>query len=179
MVSKTWYLLDILDISPFLYYRKSLISDKEGEETPHNIKTPLVFQDGDDNEVIISVGGPHAGAGRSPKCLMSKQYYLTNKSLHQLSMFSSKVDVIQVGNGICINILLVIPIIITIQGHMFQIYIMVSEIHENVGLALGIKIIVELEAAMSMRELKFKFMNRSVPEFPVNKIMVKPKRRKF
>ena len=33
----------------------------------------------------------------------------------------TKAKVIQVGNGASINILFIIPIIITIQGHMFEI----------------------------------------------------------
>ena len=53
---------------------------------------------------------------------MSKQYYLRNESLHGLPKFNSKAKVIKVGNGESINILLIIPIIITIQGHMFAIY---------------------------------------------------------
>ena len=56
--------------------------------------------------------------------------------------------------------------IIMVQGwHIFEIYMMVSETHKNVDLILGIKNIVEFEALIIMRELKFKFINRSVPYF--------------
>ena len=55
------------------------------------------------------------------KSYISKQYSLRNKSLHGSLKFSSKVKVIHVGNGESVNILLIIPIIITIQGHMFEI----------------------------------------------------------
>ena len=37
------------------------------------------------------------------------------------------------------SILFVIPIIVDIQGHRFEVYTLVSEIHENVDLVLGIK----------------------------------------
>ena len=37
------------------------------------------------------------------------------------------------------------PIIIDIHEHRFEIYTLVSEIHENVDLVLGIKNIFELE----------------------------------
>ena len=80
--------------------------------------------------------------------------------------FRSKVKVIQAGNAASVNILFSIPIIITIQGHMFDIYSMVSEMHDNVDWVLGVKDIVELEAEKSIRELKFKFLNGSVPVFP-------------
>ena len=50
-------------------------------------------------------------------------------------MFSSKPKVIQVwGDDASVNILFVIPIIVTIQGHMFAIYTNFYEIHDNVGL---------------------------------------------
>ena len=44
---------------------------------------------------------------------------------------------IQVGNGQYIGMLLVIPVIIDIHGHRFEIFTLVSEIHENVDLGSG------------------------------------------
>ena len=35
--------------------------------------------------------------------------------------------------------LFIIPVIIEVHGHRFEIYTLVSEIHENVDLVLGIK----------------------------------------
>ena len=49
-------------------------------------------------------------------------------------MFSSHTKVIQVQNDVSDNILFIIPNIDTIQGQMFEIYIMVSEKHDNVDL---------------------------------------------
>ena len=63
----------------------------------------------------------------------------------------------------------IIPIMITIQGHMFEIYTMVPEIHDNVDFLLGVNNFVELEGEISMRYLTFKFLNRTVPIFPVHK----------
>ena len=71
---------------------------------------------------------------------MSKSHYLNCKSLHFLSMFASKTQRIQVGNGQYISFLFIIPIIVDIHGHRFKMYTLVSEIHENVDLVLGIKI---------------------------------------
>ena len=51
---------------------------------------------------------------------------------------------IQVGNGHYVNILSVVPIIIEISGHRFEIYTLVCEIHENVDIVLGIKNVFEL-----------------------------------
>ena len=41
-------------------------------------------------------------------------------------------QIIQVGNRQCIGILFIIPVIVEIHGHRFEIYTLVSEIHENV-----------------------------------------------
>ena len=47
--------------------------------------------------------------------------------------------------GQLISVLFIIPIIVDIHGHRFEIYTSVSEIHGNVDLVLGIKNIFELE----------------------------------
>ena len=73
------------------------------------------------------------------KLFMSKSYYLHCKSLHLLPEFASKTQIIQVGNGQYVNVLFVIPIIIEISGHRFEIYTLVSKIHEKVDIILGIK----------------------------------------
>ena len=62
---------------------------------------------------------------------------------------------------------------------MCEIYTMVSEIHINVDLVLGVKHYVELEGEISRRELTFKFLNRAVPTFPVHKEIIKPKERRY
>ena len=80
---------------------------------------------------------------------MSKSYYLHCKSLHSLPKFTSETQKIQVGNGQCVNVPFVIPIMIEISGHRFKIYMLVSEIHENVDFVLGIKKVVELEGVIN------------------------------
>ena len=56
---------------------------------------------------------------------------------------------------------------------------MVSEIHENVDLVLGIKIIFELEGVINSRGCHFEFMNRSVPIYPEKEIILKPDEQKL
>ena len=56
---------------------------------------------------------------------------------------------IEVGNGQFFGILFIIPIIVDIHGHRFEVCILVSEIHENVDLVLGIKNIFELEGVIN------------------------------
>ena len=60
-------------------------------------------------------------------------------SLHSLPKFSSKTQRIHVGNGQFVSVLFIIPIIIDVHRHRFEIYTLVFEIHENIDLVLGIK----------------------------------------
>ena len=73
----------------------------------------------------------------------------------------------QVGNRESVNNLFIIPIVIKIKGNMFEIYNMVSEIHDNGGLVLAVKSFAELEGEISMRKLTFKFPFRIIPIFSV------------
>ena len=73
---------------------------------------------------------------------------------------------IQVGNGQCISVLFIIPVIIEVHGHRFEIYTLVSKIHENVDLVLGIKNVFKLEGIINSRDCRFEFLNRSVPIYP-------------
>ena len=88
------------------------------------------------------------------------------KSLHTLPKVAASTQRIQVGNGQCISVLFIIPVIIEVHGHRFEIYTLVSKIHENVGLVLGIKNVFELEGVINSRDCRFEFLNRLVPIYP-------------
>ena len=109
------------------------------------------------------------------KSYMFKSYYLRCKSLHSLSKFASQTQRIQVGNGQYISVLFIIPALIHIHEHRFEIFTLVSEIHENVDLVLGIKNIFELEGIINSQESCFIFLNRSIPFFSKEQIILKPK----
>ena len=66
------------------------------------------------------------------------------KLLHSLPKFASKTQRIQVGNGQFVSVLFVILVIIDVHEHKFEINTLVSEIHENVHLVLGLKNIFKL-----------------------------------
>ena len=73
------------------------------------------------------------------KSFMSKSFY---NVLHITPLYPSlhlKMLRIQVGNGQFVSVLFIIPVIVDIHGHRFEIYTLVSEIHENIDLVLGIK----------------------------------------
>ena len=86
---------------------------------------------------------------------------------------------IQVGNGQYVGVLFVIPVIISIQNHIFEIFMIVSEIHENVDLVLGIKNLFKLESVIDSGDSCLSFLNRSIPFFAKEAIEVQPKEQKL
>ena len=117
--------------------------------------------DGTDCDVLIDTG--------TSKSFMSKSFFLQCKFLHTMPKFTSTTQRIQVGNGQYVGVLFVIPVIITIQSHRFEIFTLVSEIHENVDLVLGIKNLFELEGVIDSWNSCFSFLNRSIPFFSKRK----------
>ena len=88
----------------------------------------------------------YTGASKS---FMLKSYYMHCRSLHSSPKFTSKTQRIQLGNGEFVSVLFIIQVIVDIHGHRFEIYTLVSEIHENVDLVLGIKNVFELEGVIN------------------------------
>ena len=97
--------------------------------------------DGTECQILLDTG--------ASKSFMSKSYYMHCKSLHSLPKFVYKTQRIQVGNGQLVSVLFIIPVIVDIHGHRFEIHTLASEIHENVDLVLGIKNVFELERVIN------------------------------
>ena len=91
--------------------------------------------DGTECDILVDTG--------ASKLYMSKSYFMRCKSLHSLPKFTSTTTRIQLGNGQYVGVLFVIPVIMTIQSHRFEIFTLVSEIHENVDLVIGFKNLFE------------------------------------
>ena len=87
--------------------------------------------DGMECQILLDTG--------ATKSYMSKSYYLQCKTLHALPKFSSNTQRIQVVNGQYVSVLFVIPMIVDIHRHRFEIFALVSEIHDNVDLVMGTK----------------------------------------
>ena len=113
------------------------------------------------------------------KSFMSKSFYKHCKSLHSLPKTASRTQRIQVSNGQYVSVLFIILVIIDVHGHRFKFYTLVSEIHENVDLVLGIKNMFELEGVINSRDCCFKFLNRSVPISPEKEVILKPNEQKL
>ena len=101
------------------------------------------------------------------------------KPLHNLLKFAATKQRIQVRNGQCVSVLFIIPVIIEVHDQRFHIYTLVSEIHENVDLVLGIKNVFELEGVINSRDCRFEFLNRSVPIYPEKELILKPDEQKL
>ena len=126
--------------------------------------------DGTECQILLDTG--------ATKSYMSKSYYLRCKTLHSLPKFSSNTQRIQVGNGQYVSVLFVIPVI-SIHRHRFEIFTLVSEIHDNVDLVMGMKNIFELEGVIDSRDSCFNFLSRSIPFFPVMTVEIAPKSQKM
>ena len=94
------------------------------------------------------------------KSYTSISFYLKYKTLHALPKFASNIQKIQVGNGQYVGVLFIIPAIVDIYGHRFEVFTLISEIHENVDLVLGTKNVFEVEGGMDSCESCFNFLNR-------------------
>ena len=86
---------------------------------------------------------------------------------------------IQVGNGQYVSVLFVIPVIIDIHGHRFEIFTLVSEIHNNVDLVMRMKHILKLEGVIDSQDSNFSFLSRSIPFFLVMAVEIAPKMEKM
>ena len=123
--------------------------------------------DGTDCQILLDTG--------AMKSYMSKSYYLQCKTLHGLPKFTSNMQRIQVENGQYVSVLFVIPVIIDIHGHRFKIFTLVSKIHDNIDLVMGMKNIFELEGVIDLQDSCFSFLSRSIPFFPVTAAEIVPK----
>ena len=127
--------------------------------------------DGTECQILLNTG--------ATKSYMSKSYYLQCKTLPVLPKFSSNTQRIQVGNGQYVSVLFVNSVIIDIHGHRFEIFTLVTKIHDNVDLIMGMKNIFELEGVIDLRESCFSFLSRSISFFPVMTVEIAPKSQKM
>ena len=72
-------------------------------------------------------------------------------------------------------VLFIIPEVIDVYSHRFGVFTLVSEIHDNVDLVLGMKKVFELEDIIDMWDSSFKFLNRSIPFFSEEQTILKAK----
>ena len=127
--------------------------------------------DGTEYDILVDTG--------VSKSYMSKFWFMRCKILHSLPKVTSTTTRFQVGNGQYVGVLFIIPVIMTIQNHQFEIFTLVSEIPKNVDLVIGIKNLFELEGVIVSQDFCVNFLNRSIPFFPKEKVSVRPKEQRI
>ena len=71
---------------------------------------------------------------------------MQSRKLHALLKFVPTTQRIKVGNGQYVAVLFVVPVIIEIHHPLFEVFTLVSEIHDNVDLVLGKKMLMSWKA---------------------------------
>ena len=104
---------------------------------------------------------------------MSKGFYMRHPHLHKYPKFNSTIRNLQVGNRELVATLFVIPFIFKVGNHLFKVYTLVSEIQQNMDIILGVKNMFEIEGEVSCCTSQFKFLNRSLPIFPLSTQRIK------
>ena len=107
------------------------------------------------------------------KSYMSRGFYMRHLHLHDYPKFNLTIRNLQVGNGELVATLFVIPFICKVGNHLFKVYTLVSEIQQNMDIILGVKNMFEIEGEVSCRTSQFKFLNRSLPIFPLSTHRIK------
>ena len=151
--------------------RKSVIRAEESFPISGQGYTVGKLSDKTDCSVLIDMGASQS--------YMSKSFYMQSRILHALPKFAPTTQRIQVGKEQYVAVLLIVPVIIEIHDHLFEVFTLVSEIHDNVDLVLGMKNAYELEGIIDMRDSSFRFLNRSIPFFSKEQAVVKLKEKKF
>ena len=113
------------------------------------------------------------------KCYMSRAYFERNNLLHNLPRLKSTIKSLRVGNGNEVSAHFVIPVLLKIVGHKFEIYALVSDIQPSIDLVLGMKNMHEIEGELSPRNSEFRFLNRAVPLFTMENFSLKPGCKRF
>ena len=144
--------------------RKSVIRGEESFPISGQGYTVGKLSDKTECSILIDMG--------TSKSYMSKSFYMRSRILHTLPKFAPTTQRIQVANVQYVAVLFIIPVIIKVHGHIFKLFTLVSEIHDNVDLVLGMKNAYELEGIIDMPDSSFRFFSKE-------QVVVKPKERKF
>ena len=151
--------------------RKSVIRAEESFPISGQGYTVGKLSDKTDCSILLDTGASQS--------YMSKSFNIQSKILHTLHKFAPTTQRIQVGNGQYVAVLFIVPVIIEVHEHILKVFTLVSEIHDNVDLVLGMENAYELEGILDTRDSSFRFLNRSIPFFSKEQAVGKPKEKKF
>ena len=105
---------------------------------------------------------------------MPMEYFMKQPELQKLPKLTSQIKELTVGNGATLKIHFAICITVTVNDlYRFEIYTCVADIAPTVDLVIGIKNMAELEGDYLLRNMTFKFKNRS-PFIKAKKTVIVP-----
>ena len=81
--------------------------------------------------------------------LCLKHFILNCQLLHSLPKFVSRTKNILVGSDHDVGVLFVTSVVVNLHG--FEVYTLVSDIHDNVDMVMGIRIAYETEGVINIR----------------------------
>ena len=79
------------------------------------------------------------------KSYLLKGFSMRHPHLHKYPKFYSTIRNLQVRNGELVVALFVIPLVLKIYGHLFEIYTLVSKIQQSMDLIFDVKNMFEIE----------------------------------
>ena len=100
------------------------------------------------------------------KCFMSKSFYDKSTLIQRAPRIPVTGGHVKVGDDRKIPILFVVPVVISVQGHMFEIFCMVADLGFSNDIILGLKGLMEIEGVIDVSQLMVKFRNRALPLYP-------------
>ena len=112
---------------------------------------------GEPIQVLIDTG--------ASKCFLSKRFYDAHPAMHGGHKIPIPGASVKVGDGRAIPILFAAPIVLQIDGHVFEVFCLVTDIGTN-ELVIGMKALVELEASVNISEFRVDFQSRSLALYP-------------
>ena len=84
-----------------------------------------------DSSILIDTGASQS--------YISKSFYMQSRTLNTLPKFVPTTQRIQMGNGQYVAVLSIVPVIIEVHEHIFDVFTLASEIHDYIDLVLGMK----------------------------------------
>ena len=136
---------DTVDVTTYLGNESIHITDvfkpEQAFSIYSNYHTWEQFVGGGIIDILLDTG--------ASKSYMSNGFYMRHLHLHKYTKFQSTIRNLQVGNGELVVALCVIPLVLKIYGHLFEVYTLVSEIQQSMDLIFGVKNTFEIEGEVS------------------------------
>ena len=73
------------------------------------------------------------------KCIMSKGFFNEHEILHDIPRYKAHTKNLEIGNGAYISIKFIIPLVISFNGHIFEIFALVNSSKTSELLLIGMK----------------------------------------